>query len=105
MPKPASIDDATIGLMLADEPRTFRSQPTPAEISSEDDLLCSPAHYMLLGDPGSGKTTTVKRLVRKLIKSPESAQDSFQYPVVIRLRELGPKPSIAAMIAEYLGME
>ncbi len=45
-------------------------------------------HILLLGQPGSGKTTTMKRLVHFTTDQPLREElEKFQYPLVIRLRE------------------
>lgn len=43
-------------------------------------------HIILLGQPGAGKTTTIKRIVQNLITYPEKSK--HQFPILIRLREL-----------------
>lgn len=83
-------DQCTVPLGLFLEPRKFRGVTDKfTKKQSENSLLLDRENYVLLGDPGAGKTTTLKRLARKIILEPPiSKRDIFQYPIVIRLREL-----------------
>ena len=49
---------------------------------------------VILGQPGSGKTTSVKFLVNSIIKDPVFLSGVYRFPVVIRLRELNKSNSI-----------
>lgn len=100
-----STDESTISLNVNSIPRKFRGNRS-ATIKSETSLLESPYHYMLLGDPGSGKTTTIKRLARRLLlEDSNSTYDTYQYPLVIRLREIDTTLPFVATIANTLGLK
>jgi hypothetical protein len=49
-------------------------------------------HYILLGNPGAGKTTTMKFLCNKMIHT-ELFHDKYRFPLLIRLRELNTRKS------------
>ncbi len=99
------LETDTVPLDLTSEPRRFQGATGPARMLTEDDLLAEPAHYLLLGNPGSGKTTTLKRLARRLFTmSPQHQGDVYQFPIVLRLRELQHGESIYAALASRLGM-
>lgn len=104
MSRAEETDAATIPLRLNLEPRRFRS-PTATEHRTERDLLADESNYLLLGDPGAGKTTTLKRLAQHLLlDQPESTGDTFQFPVVLRLRELNEAQTLFEAIAYALGI-
>jgi DNA polymerase III delta prime subunit len=106
MNSPASIQSATIALDIYAEPRRFRALTEQQEIRTERDLLTGPNHYLLLGEPGSGKTTTLKRLARSLLtEPPESGEDVYEFPLVIRLRELSEGESLYIRLAKIFGLK
>lgn len=43
---------------------------------------------VILGQPGSGKTTSVKYLVNSFVQEPKLLKGNYRIPIVIRLREL-----------------
>jgi len=106
MANPRHTDDHTASLPISQNPRSFRSSNSPINVISEIDLLHSVDHQILLGDPGSGKTTTLKRLARALLHTASvSEHDSFQYPVVLRLRDLrNSSGDLTVEIAQLLGL-
>lgn len=58
-----------------------------------DILNSSYSHLIILGNPGAGKTTSMKYLCNSLLIR-QTINDDFKYPLVIRLRELNPDISI-----------
>ena len=105
MNSPESTDETTIALNLDLLPRKFRS-PDNHKTESEEYLLKGFHNYLVIGDPGSGKTTTIKRLARKILFSDQvDGTDLIQYPVVIRLREHEDDNSLFQIIAKKLNLE
>jgi DNA polymerase III delta prime subunit len=103
MSAPGMIDETTIKLSLHTEPRKFRGDNTTRH-KNEEDLVSDLENYVVLGEPGSGKTTTLKRLVRYLLTSPpQSDTDIYQVPLVIRLRELQRGKTLHMAIADIFG--
>lgn len=93
----------TVGLKMSLVPRRFRDSHPLTSFKTEEDLLCDSKNYILLGDPGSGKTTTIKRLVQKiLLEPPEQDDDIWQYPLVLRLKST--RHSICRTLADELGI-
>lgn len=106
MSTPEQTDHSTVSLDLSTEPRKFRSTISPLRQFSEESLLADSNNYILLGDPGAGKTTTLKRLARKLfLEEPSSDEDIYQYPIVIRLRELKAGDSLYTTISRIFGLK
>lgn len=105
MTAPVSVDERTIAISLSGEPRSFRGSAVKTDSFSEEDLLAGTDHYVILGDPGSGKTTTIKRLVRRLLfAAPTDSADYLQYPIVVRLRSLPNDASVSSAIADFLSI-
>jgi len=97
-------DMSTIPLRLKVEPRRFRSTSSAIE-RYEAELLADERNYLLLGDPGAGKTTTIKRLVQRLfVEEPFSETDQYTFPIVLRLRELSRRETILTATATALGI-
>ena len=98
-------DSDSIGLSTA-LPRKLQKWHTRADKYSERELLTATGHYLLLGDPGAGKTTTLKRLVRTFLQqSPLSDADQIQYPIVVRLRELDAAQWLEEALCRAVGLK
>jgi hypothetical protein len=105
MPTPQPTEEVTIALDIDTEPRRFQTASGKRTIKHEKDLLLQPYHILLLGEAGSGKTTTLKRITIALLKEePAGENDIFQCPLVIRLRELYEGESLFSRIADLFGL-
>lgn len=101
-----STDESTVSLTLDALPRRFAGAMVQSKKLSESDLLDSSVNYLIMGAPGSGKTTTLKRLARIiLLHPPVSTSDLWQYPIVLRLREAKSGFSVCQLIADELGIQ
>ncbi|PXA83819.1 hypothetical protein DMC47_42200 [Nostoc sp. 3335mG] len=98
----------TIPLRLSDVPRRYRgdaSRSSSHEVH-EDAFLVDTEPCVLLGDPGAGKTTTLKRLCLRLItEEPEEGEAGLQLPIVIILREIGDNHSVIPHIAQIFSLK
>ena len=45
-------------------------------------------HFIVVGDPGAGKTTLVKNLCQKLLRKESKYFNDLNYPILVRLRDL-----------------
>lgn len=60
----------------------------------KDILLANKSNIVILGQPGSGKTTSIKYIVNSILHDSEFLNDVYTLPIVIRLRELNKSNSI-----------
>lgn len=51
-------------------------------------------HFVILGNPGAGKTTSMKLLVNSMLYGDESSTRDLSFPVVIRCRDLSPVTNV-----------
>lgn len=94
---------STIPLKISNQQRRFRG--AGEIIGNEETLLSIQDNIILLGDPGSGKTTSLKRLVRHLIiEEPAQDLDAYAFPIVVRLRELPSNRTITEAILLSFGL-
>ena len=102
LPRPQEIE-TTIPLRLSDVPRRIRSENQGHQLE-EVDLLSDSFHYLVLGDPGSGKTTMVKRLTRTLLTTePACSEDVYQFPLVVLFRTCR-QPTFERLLASVIGV-
>lgn len=86
---PKNVSDTYIDLNLNFTPRRIRMSPTSVKSKSFKDIFQKEdSHIIVLGQPGAGKTTTMKRISQELLHEEECVFSKYNFPVVIRLREL-----------------
>ena len=90
MPRPAQTGTASIALSFSAVPRRFRGGAGNADLLDEAELVTSGMSYLILGDPGSGKTTTIKRLILSLFEesSLSAGNPDLRFPVLIVCRDV-----------------
>jgi len=102
---PSETDSTTIPLTIFTGPRRFRLNHGSSATLLESDLLDNPGSYLLLGEPGAGKTTTFKRITRTLFtEEPRSANDTYDVPFVILCRDLAPHDTLLTAVAKAFGI-
>lgn len=105
MGTPKFTEQTTIALDFYTEPRRFQSATDTNTTKNETDLLSDPSHSLMLGEPGSGKTTTFKRIALTMLKKePIDEGDILQFPMVIRLREMLEGESLSNKISDVFGL-
>lgn len=110
VPAAKDVETGTVPLTFSDTPRRYQGISNRGQIFSEDDLLQSAKHLVILGPPGAGKTTTLKRIARLLLtEAPKGPLDTYQAPFLLRLREFNisedSKYPLLTVIARELGLE
>ena len=94
----------SVALQFHQTPRRFRGTTDDRERRSEKELLRDPNHHLVLGDPGSGKTTTLKRLAYHLLTSDTGKSEmEYSFPIVILCRDLTSE-SLIDHLASSLGI-
>ncbi|HEU0124978.1 MAG TPA: hypothetical protein VFQ56_01610, partial [Flavobacterium sp.] len=97
----------SIPLKIGNQDRRFYSLNLKKTLD-ETELLADDNHHILLGDPGAGKTTTLKRLVSKsyeLLFSNSSETYKYSFPIVVRLSEIKATETLLIHLCHQLGIE
>lgn len=87
--KSKSLDDIFIDLDLYIYPRRVRLSLDEkiSKIPLEKIFKKEPNHIALLGQPGSGKTTSMKHLCHSIIFDENFYPEEFDFPILIQLRD------------------
>jgi len=93
--KAKSVSDVYVDLDVYIQPQRLTFIPGETRSIPLDHIFNeSPGHVMLLGHPGAGKTTSMKRLCQMVIHGDSFCSERFSFPILIRLRQLAtPKGS------------
>jgi predicted NACHT family NTPase len=103
MPTAVNTDTHTQALRVTSTPRRFYGRIT-SDIFDENNLLLRKTNTIILGDPGAGKTTTLKRLIRSVIYiNNDNDESNFDLPILIVARDLGERETLNSRIFDILG--
>ena len=100
---PKNLNAKTISLRMIDVPRRYRGSQKNSSCKElhELDFLRSNDPAVLLGDPGAGKTTTLKRLCSHILSSAQNEHElDLQTPILVLLRELDGKSTLFETITK-----
>jgi hypothetical protein len=104
--KSKSTEKEAVWLGIAQGARRYQSvnvaDQTPTSALA---LLSGPESHLLLGDPGSGKTTTLKLITLAMLADKPTLERGSRYPVVVMLRALAEEVSLVNHICFTLGLE
>src|ERR1700739_377059 len=97
--KPFSVESATIELGIQTSISKFDQYGS--EQISENDLLTLHQNILLLGHPGAGKTTTLKRIILKYFVDGYENCD-YDFPILLRFRDFSSNVTIGMEILSLL---
>ena len=104
--RPKNSETETIALRFNTTARRYRVGSGSGQEVHEDTFLEDKHPIILLGDPGAGKTTTLKRLALTLLSADATCTtDIYQFPILILLRDLPPSKFVCEEIAEVFGLK
>lgn len=96
---PQKTERSTVELMISSGFSDLKSE----KFVSEEEILNKPTNTLIVGQPGSGKTTTLKRILLNLFLQNYDLT-RFSYPILIRLRNLRNR-TISQEILQILNIE
>lgn len=70
----------------------------------ESGLTSDDKSYLIFGGPGAGKTTTLKRLINRMVSKRSTNQLQRKVPILIRFIELDNNENLLCKIAKILGL-
>lgn len=101
--KPIDVLGRTIAISYFRTRRGDRDLKDKPDITDEH-FIKKPGNYIIYGDPGSGKTTTLKRITQRLINS-QSVRQKVRTPMVVRLREEECHYGLYPILSKLLGFD
>lgn len=97
--KKKHVANSTIELSISTKISKYDKNGDASDTYSELEILNSDSNVLILGKPGAGKTTTVKRLIGHFFNQ-ENGEIRFTNPILVRLREMSESSNIYTEILD-----
>lgn len=106
MNRPKSVSDVYINLniRLSAKKWDYKKRATRKFYDIVNLLSSEKNHLIILGDPGAGKSTTIKRICSLLIFENIHSLGHLRFPILIRLRELKENESLFDRLKSILAI-
>ena len=105
--RPQNTSDITLELSITTNIKKFSGKENSKEFQdniSEIEILQTNENFLILGDPGAGKTTTLKRITQKIFEN-DRQNTKFSFPLLIRLKDLEVGDSLYRTICDIIGVK
>jgi Cdc6-like AAA superfamily ATPase len=100
--KNKKVAKSTIALSISTKISKFDKSTRKRNLISEIDILNLEHNVIILGKPGAGKTTTIKRLISHFFNSKTDL--NYTNPILIRLREMDETDSVYTSILDIFNI-
>lgn len=103
--RPLETMDKTVNLTLTYKIRIQSDPAMKSELVGEEDLIADRNNYIVFGDPGSGKSTTLKRLLSFYFFSANAKKSKYNYPLLVKFRDINEHQTLLTYICDLLGIQ
>lgn len=101
---PKQLSRMYVDLDLNLQPARIRGNAQPDRSMRVSELLIPDENFVLLGDPGAGKTTSLKKIASELLLARTSDAPDDRTPVLVRLRSLRANEHLIDALLAIVGL-
>lgn len=102
---PLETKTKTIKLGISYNVRKLTNKSPYDSAIDEKNLITQNSSFIILGDPGIGKSTTLKRLLNYFFFSNNDSEIAYNYPLLIKCRDIEEHQNIYTYICDLLGIK